>query len=227
MVERGTVEWAPGRVVTTRVADADGDRPLVLAHGAGTDQDHELVTGLRDGLAAAGIPVVTFDYPYTAEGRGRPDRPQVLLACHAAVVDAVGERFGTEPVMGGRSMGGRMATMLAAGGEGIDPVGVAGPVEVTGVVAYAYPLHPAGKPDRLRVEHLARIEVPVLMVVGDRDTMCRTDLYDAHVRPLERVTTHVLGGADHSWRVTKASGRTRQDVVAEAVAATVDWLTGH
>ncbi|MEX1280946.1 MAG: alpha/beta fold hydrolase [Acidimicrobiia bacterium] len=220
MVERGMVEWAPGRVVTTRVAGAGGGRPLVLAHGAGTDQDHDLVTGLRDGLAAAGIPVVTFDYPYMAEGRRRPDRPDVLLACHAAVVDAVGERSGTEPVIGGRSMGGRMATMLAAGGAGI------GPVEVAGVVAFAYPLHPAGKPDRLRVEHLSRIEVPVLMVVGDRDTMCRLDLYDEHVRPLGPVTTHVLAGADHSWRVTKASGRTRPEVVVEAVAATVGWLSG-
>lgn len=219
-IEHGEVEWAPGRVVTTRFAAADGDRPLVLAHGAGTNQDHELVTGLRDGLAAAGIPVVTFDYPYTAEGRTRPDRSEVLLACHAAVVRAMGERFGTEPMIGGRSMGGRMATMLAAGGEGIDPVVVAG------VVAYAYPLHPAGKPDRLRTEHLPRIEGPVLMVVGDRDSMCRMELFDAHVRPLDRVTTRVLAGADHSWRVTKASGRTREEVVAEAVTATVDWLAG-
>jgi predicted alpha/beta-hydrolase family hydrolase len=134
------------------------------------------------------------------------------------VVDGVRDRFGTEPVIGGRSMGGRMATMLAAGGEGIHRV------EVAGVVAYAYPLHPAGTPDRLRVEHLARIPTPVLMVVGDRDAMCRMDRYDAHVRPLGRVTTHVLAGADHSWRVTKASGRTREDVVAEAVRATTDWL---
>lgn len=219
-IETGWVEWAPDRVVATRFAGADGDRPLVLAHGAGTNQDHELVTGLRDGLAAVGVPVVTFDYPYTAEGRGRPDRPEVLLACQAAVVRTVAERFGSVPVIGGRSMGGRMATMLAAGDETAEPAAVAG------VVAYAYPLHPAGKPDRLRVEHLGRIDVPVLMVVGDRDTMCTPDLYDEHVRPLPRVTTQVLAGADHSWRVTKASGRTRDDVVAEAVAATIDWLAG-
>ena len=208
------VEWAPGRVVTATLAEADGPTGMVLAHGAGTDQHHRMVVALRDGLAAAGVPVLTFDYPYKAEGRGRPDRPETLMACHRAVVEQATELFGAPPVLGGRSMGGRIGTMIAS--EGSPPV--------RGAVAYAYPLHPLGKPDRLRVEHLAAIEVPVLMVVGDRDTMCTPELYDRHVRGLAQVTTHVLAGADHSWRVLKSSGRTTDDVNAEAIAATVGWL---
>ncbi len=208
------VEWAPDRFVTTTLAPADGPVGMVLAHGAGTDQHHRMVVALRDGLAAAGVPVLTFDYPYRAEGRGRPDRPEALLACHRAVIERATEVFGGPPVLGGRSMGGRIGTMVAAEGS----------PDVRGVVAYAYPLHPLGKPDRLRVAHLADIEVPVLMVIGDRDTMCTPELYDRHVRHVPNVTTYVLAGADHSWRVLKSSGRTTDDVNAEAIAATVDWL---
>lgn len=211
--EHGTIEWSPGKSVGTRFVASDGSLGMVLAHGAGTDQDHRLVVGLRDRLAAAGVPVLTFDYPYTAEGRRRPDRAEVLLACHRAVVEHATDRFGSVPVVGGRSMGGRMATMLAAGGG-----------TVAGVAAYAYPLHPPGRLDRLRVDHLPAIEVPVLMVVGERDTMCDGVVYDATVRGLPQVTTHVLADADHSWRVPKRTGRTEADVMDEAVAATVVWM---
>lgn len=214
--ERSDVEWAPGRVTTSVAHPAAGRPPVVLAHGAGAGQDHPLVRGLATRLASAGLPILSFDYPYLAEGRRRPDRPDVLMACHRAMVALATERFGTEPVVAGRSMGGRIGTMLAAE----EAPGVAA------VVAYAYPLHPPGKPDRLRVEHLPAIEVPVLMVVGDRDAFVTAELYDEHVRPLPLVTTHVLAGADHSWRVPKATGRTTDDVLDEAVAATVTWLAG-
>src|SRR5690606_7870624 len=95
--------------------------------------------------------------------------------------------------------------------------------EIAGVVAYAYPLHPAGKPERLRVDHLGDIPCEVLMVIGERDTMCTPELYDRHVRPLPRISTHLLAGADHSWRVLKRSGRQPEDVFDEAAAATLAW----
>ena len=100
--EHGTIEWSPGKSVGTRFVASDGSLGMVLAHGAGTDQDHRLVVGLRDRLAAAGVPVLTFDYPYTAEGRRRPDRTEVLLVCHRAVVEHATDRFGSVPVVGGR-----------------------------------------------------------------------------------------------------------------------------
>lgn len=210
-MERGEVEWAEGRVTTTRILPADGDVGILLAHGAGSDQDHPLNAGIRDRLAAAGVPVMSFDYPYQAEGRGRPDREAVLADCHRAVLDHAVERMG-RVVLAGRSMGGRIGTMLAVDAP------------VAGAIAYAYPLHPPGRPERLRVAHLAAIPVPVLMVIGDRDAFVTPELYDEHVRPLPNVTTHVLEGADHGWKVLKRSGRTQDEVFDEAVAVTIDWL---
>lgn len=210
------IPWAPGRSVPATVHA--GSPGVLLAPGAGTDQHHPLVTGLVERLVAGGLGVITFDFPYRAEGRGAPDRPDVLMACQRAAVGFATDVFGAAPIIGGRSMGGRIATLLAAAPDA---------PPIAGVVAYAYPLHPAGKPERLRVEHLGGIACEVLMVVGDRDTMCTPELYDRHVRPLPNVTTHVLAGADHSWRVLKRSGRTPDDVFDEAAAATLTWTASQ
>ncbi len=156
------VEWAPGR--RTRVwaaGDPGWDPVLILAHGAGAGAGHPLVAGLRDQLAAAGAFCVTFNYPYTEEGRRWPDPTRRLLACHRAVSEWVRNKTAQTPVLAGRSMGGRMGTYLAADG---DPV--------RALVLYAYPLHPPGRPDRLRSEHLGRIEVPMLFFRGQPRRLC-------------------------------------------------------
>jgi predicted alpha/beta-hydrolase family hydrolase len=108
-------------------------------------------------------------------------------------------------------MGGRLATLLAADGHAM-----------AGVIAYAYPLHPPGRPDQLRIEHLPRMAVPSLFFQGDRDTLARTDLFDAHVRPLAGVEVVDLVGADHSWRV---KGRTEPQLLAEVASATEAWIS--
>ncbi len=179
---------------------------VVLAHGAGTDQRHPMVTGIASALADAGHGVMTFDYPYTEAGRRAPDRVPRLLACHRAVVAEARHRSGAPPIVAGRSMGGRMATMLAA--ENAD---------IARVVCLAYPLHPAGKPDRLRIEHLASIAVPMLFFQGSRDALSRAELFDRHIRPLSNATVIDMEGADHSLR-----GR---DWNPERVASTV--VTGY
>ncbi len=182
------IEWSDGRTVST-VWWGSGPATILLAHGAGTDQSHPMITGLARELAEREVGVVTFNYPYTEAGGRRPDRADMLLACHLAVLDAVRARHGEAVVMAGRSMGGRMATMLAADGA-----------PTLGVVAYAYPLHPAGKPDRLRIDHLPLVPVPTLFFRGDRDALSRADLFDRHVRPLQRATVVDMAGADHSFR---------------------------
>ena len=184
----GDVEWSTGKRVTT-VDYGSGDTVVVLAHGAGTDQRHQMVVGIALALASEGLRVVSFNYPYTEAGRRRPDRPETLLACHRAVLDRIRAESTGAIYLAGRSMGGRIGTMLAAEGA-----------EVDGVVAYAYPLHPAGKPDTLRVEHLADIGVPMLCFQGSRDALSRSELYDVHLRPLPFVTTIDMPGADHSFR---------------------------
>ena len=182
------VEWSPGRRVTA-VAYGQGDTVVVLAHGAGTDQRHQMMVGIAEALASEGLRVVSFNYPYTEAGRRRPDRTETLLTCHRAVLEAIRSQGAGAIYLAGRSMGGRMGTMLAAEGA-----------EVDGVVAYAYPLHPAGKPERLRVEHLADVAVPMLCFQGSRDALSRPELFDAHLRPLPFVTTVDMPGADHSFR---------------------------
>ncbi|MGF1665596.1 MAG: alpha/beta family hydrolase [Acidimicrobiia bacterium] len=206
-VVTGAVCWSGGSV-TARVY-AESDTTVLLAHGAGTNQDHRLMVGLAGALAETGLGVITFNYPYTELGRKAPDRAPVLLDCHRAVATWAGERT-QRLFLAGRSMGGRMATMLAADG-----------LAMAGVIAYAYPLHPAGKPDQLRIEHLPRMAVPSLFFQGDRDTLARSDLFDGYVRPLTGVEVVDLVGADHSWRM---KGRTEAQLLAEVASATEAWI---
>ena len=178
---------------------------LLLAHGAGTNQDHPRLSGLRDGLATRGLTILTFNYPYTEAGRKRPDVHRVLVNAHRAARDFLMARTGQPVVLAGRSMGGRIGTHLAAGG---DPC--------LGLVCYAYPLHPAGRPDKLRVEHLPQIKAPMLFFQGTRDPLSRMDLFDRYVRPLPNVTVEWLEGEGHSLGGARTEGH-----LAEA---TVTWV---
>lgn len=202
------LEWRDGRRIPIEVT-GDGP-PVLLAHGAGTSRDHPSTVLLRDALAARGLAVATFDYPYRAEGRKPPDRMPTLLAAHRAASGWLADQAGEPPVLAGRSMGGRVGSMLAAEGE-----------PCRAVVCYAYPLHPAGKPDRLRVDHLGDLPVPMLAIQGTRDALARADLVDRHLRPLPKVTVIDLDGADHSYRVR---GRSPDDVAGEVAERTVAWL---
>lgn len=180
----------------------------LFAHGAGTDQQHPMMQSVAHALGDSALFTYTFDYPFMAEGRRRPDTAKTLIACHRAVAEHVESVHGSTPVLVGRSMGARMATMLAAGDE-----------EFPGIVCLAYPLHPAGKADRLRVEHLSSIAVPMLFVQGTRDALSRPDLFDIHIRALPNVTVVDLEGADHSFRGKDWSLERVARMVGEAVAA--------
>jgi hypothetical protein len=176
---------ADGDTVTGKV-EGEGDRGILLAHGAGTNQDHPVMVATRSALAAGGVRVMTFNYPYSEAGRNRPDPTERLLATHRGALSKLAERCPGGTYLAGRSMGGRMGTYLAA--EGAD---------VRGVICYGYPLHPPGKPDRLRIDHLGSIRVPMLFFQGDRDALSRSELFDRHVRPLPKVKVIDLE-ADHS-----------------------------
>lgn len=201
------VRWREGSEVTVREA-GQGGPTVLLAHGAGTDQDHPLVAGLREALGAVGLKAISFNYPYTEEGRRRPDRQQVLMDCHRAIADWARATFGGPLVLAGRSMGGRIATLIAADGHPVDAL-----------VLYAYPLHPAGKPDKLRFDHLPGIEAPMLFFQGSRDPLSRPELFDALVRPI--ATVHDLPGADHSFRI---KGTTRDELNSLLAQETQRWL---
>ncbi|HEX4777090.1 MAG TPA: alpha/beta family hydrolase, partial [Acidimicrobiia bacterium] len=153
------------------------DRAVLLAHGAGADMHAGALVTVADALADARIPSLRFDFPYRSAGRRAPDRPAVL---EAALRDAAAELARrtrlptTRLVVGGRSMGGRYASMVAAD--------VDDPLDVLGVLLLGYPLHPAGKPQQLRVEHFARVRVPCLFVSGTRDNLAPRDELTAATR---------------------------------------------
>lgn len=207
VAETVRVGWEGGDV-TARVV-GDGRDGILLAHGAGTDQDHEFMVLLRDRLAQAGHTVMTFNYPYTERGSKRPDRTEKLLACHRSAAGALQDRV-ENLFLAGRSMGGRIGTYVVADG-----------LEAAGLILYSYPLHPAGKPERLRIDQFPDIHVPMLFFQGTRDALARMELFDAHIRSLPGAQVEILEGATHS---PKGGGWTYESTVDRLVAGTTSWI---
>lgn len=183
-------------------------RGLLLAHGAGSDRGSPSLVAIEE--AVAPLPVVRMNFPYRErEGRRPPDRAPVLVASVREHLDALCERVGAPSdriVLGGRSMGGRMCSMLAAGATGatVKATGDAelvDPVPVAGLALVSYPLHPPGKPDRLRVEHFGRLDVPCLFVSGTRDPFGAPDELEAHTATIPGPVTHVwIEGKGHDLK---------------------------
>lgn len=188
---------------------------FVCAHGAGGSMNDRSTLAAASALRAKGFGVVRFNFLYKERGSGRPDPMPLLKKCVEAIVARVREE--TAPrrlIIGGRSMGGRAASMLAAEGFACD-----------GLMLLAYPLHPAGKPDQLRDAHLPAITMPTLSLSGTRDPLCTCDLMETVLQRVgPRFRMHWLEGADHSWHVLKSSGRTDADVLDEAARASDTWL---
>ena len=196
------------------------DRAVLLAHGAGADMHAAALTTVADALAGARVPSLRFDFPYRLAGRRAPDRPPVLLA---AVRDAAAElarRAKVPPerlVLGGRSMGGRIASMVAAADvDGIPALGL---------TLLGYPLHPPGKPDRLRVEHFPALTMPVLFVSGTRDAFGTPEELQRHAKKIKgAVEFSWIETGDHSFKPLKASGLSAADALAEVAGAVVDFV---
>jgi predicted alpha/beta-hydrolase family hydrolase len=206
----------PARLYSAKSAST---RPamLVLAHGAGAGQSHPFMVRYAQGLAERGIDVVTFDFPYIQAQRRAPDRAPVLEDTFRRVVAAAAARAelnGRRVFIGGKSMGGRMATHVAAAPD-LWPPSVP---PLAGVVVFGYPLNPPGGPSKRspdRVSHLARIAVPLLVVQGTRDTFGGPDVIR---EAMPNATVHAVAGADHSPAVKYDQGVL--DVVAGFVSAT-------
>lgn len=188
---------------------------FVFAHGAGGQMADRGLQQTAEALVARGLNVVRFNFLYKEKRAGRPDPMPLLKATISAVVARVREELAPEAlIIGGRSMGGRAASMLAA--EGYD---------CAGLLLLAYPLHPAGRPDQLRDAHLPAIHVPVLCINGTRDSMCTRELME---KALQTVTApwqmHWVEGADHGFHVPKRSGRTDAEVVNEVADVSAAWV---
>jgi predicted alpha/beta-hydrolase family hydrolase len=196
------------------------DRAVLLAHGAGADRHAPALRAVADALEAAGIPSLRFDYPYRSAGRRAPDSLPVLAAATLEAATALARRCGLPPgrvVVGGRSMGGRVCSLLVAEGR----------LPALGLVCLGYPLHPAGRPERRRVEHFGRIRVPCLFVSGTRDALAGWEALAEAVRAIPApVRLHGLEGADHGFRTRRRDGRDVTEVLAEVAATVTAWVLG-
>jgi len=196
--------------------NGDHSTVFVCAHGAGGSMSDKGMLTTTRAIAARGVDIVRFNFLYKEKKSSRPDQMPVLKETTAAVVSRVREELKPKKlIIGGRSMGGRAASMLAADGFDAD-----------GLLLLAYPLHPAGRPEQLRDAHLPAIRMPVLCVNGTRDALCTPSLMNA---ALEKVTTSWqmlwIDGADHSFHVLKSSGKTDAQVMNEIADAAQAWIS--
>ena len=188
---------------------------FVCAHGAGGHMADRGMLAIAEPLRRSGLHVVRFNFLYREKGSSHPDTMPRLKECIAAVAAHARREVGPQTlVLGGRSMGGRAASMLVAEEFPCD-----------GLLLLAYPLHPAGRPEELRDAHLAKIKVPVLCLNGTRDALCRRDLME---RVVDRLTgswtMRWLEGADHSFHVLMTSGKLDADVLGEIAEACGTWV---
>lgn len=221
----------PGKI-TVAVNDAESVTALVypaakakrsgmtvlLGHGAGADQLSGFMRMVAAGLAARGFDAMTFNFIYTERGRRLPDPKARLESCYRAVIDAALSHPKLKKnrlVIGGKSMGGRIASQVAA----------ANPDGIAGLVFLGYPLHPPGRPDKLRDEHLPEIKVPMLFVQGARDAF-GTEKEISELIKSRRLpaTLYPIVGGDHSFKVPKALGVPQQSVYETIMDEVAEWM---
>ena len=198
----------------------DGARLLyVLAHGAGAGMRHPFLEVVAQRLAERSIATLRYQFPYMEQRARRPDPPAVAAATvRAAVIEAARVAPGLALVAGGKSFGGRMTSTAQAE----EPL-----PGVRGLVFLGFPLHPPGRPGDSRAEHLARVQIPMLFLQGDRDQFADLKLLKPVLEGLgERATLHLVEGGDHSFHVLKRSGRTDLEVMADLVETIVAWTAG-
>jgi predicted alpha/beta-hydrolase family hydrolase len=201
---------------------AAGDRApaaFVLAHGAGAGHDHPFMVTFAKALRDLGLDVVTFNFNYIEDKRKIPDRGPVLEETYRTVIESVRndlESARRALFIGGKSMGGRIATQVAAADASLP---------VAGLVLLGYPLHPPGRPEQLRTAHLPRIRVPLLIVQGERDSFGTPDELRPVLAPIaSQVTLHVVEKGDHALTASR-----RADVLASTYGELQDviarWIT--
>lgn len=204
------IGWSGGEVSAAWNNVASARAVVVLAHGAGGDMEDRVLVGVSTALEADDVAVLRFNFPYREAGRRTPGSQTDAEDCYRSVADFA-RRTDVPLYLGGKSYGGRMATHI-----------VADDYQVEGLVLLSYPLHPPGRYDKLRDEHLGRITVPMLFLQGTRDTFARPDLLEGTIASLPNAMHVALQDADHGL---KAPGRKPDDVVAEIAAAIRTFTT--
>lgn len=190
---------------------------LILGHGAGAGRTSDFMVSFATGLAARGIDAVTFNFLYTEQGRRVPDANSKLEACYRAVIETVRHRkiCRGRLAIGGKSLGGRIASQVAAGGV----------PDVAGLVYLGYPLHPPGKNGQIRAKHLSDIKAPMLFVQGSRDVFgTPAELRPIIIKLTAPADLYVVAGGDHSFKVLKSAGVTQEDTYKAVLDRIDQWL---
>ncbi len=197
-------------IVVDRPTGWDGSLAFILGHGAGQDMDSSFMSFFHSGLSRLGFLSVKFNFHYIEKGRRPPDAQPKLRATYRVVIDRIQSEY--EPrtiVIGGKSMGGRVASYIAGEIPG-----------VRGLIFLGYPLHPPGRIDKLRDEHLYGLDKPMLFISGKRDSLARQELLDNVVEKIgERATLIWIEGGDHSLKVRKSD----KDSLPAALEAIDEW----
>ncbi|THD60808.1 alpha/beta family hydrolase [Phenylobacterium sp.] len=193
---------------------------LVLAHGAGAGMTHRSMVAIADGLEALGVATLRYQFPYMEKGGRRPDGPAIAhAAVRAAVAEARNRAEGAPLFAGGRSFGGRMTSQAQA----LAPL-----AGVRGLVFFAFPLHPAGKPSVTRAEHLADVGVPMLFVQGSNDALAQLDLLRQTLAGLnDRATLDLIDDADHAFHVPARTGRKDPEVLTAMLTTAAQWMAAQ
>ncbi len=232
-LESRKVELEDGQTVSSVWAFPREDRTgrgraVLIAHGAGSDMNHAFIKYFQEGICQSGLLAVRFNFLYKERRRKAPDPAPRLEACFRSVVQAVrrdpyfsGSKPGTakEPglVIGGKSMGGRIASHLAAQGEALD-----------GLFLLGYPLHPPHRPGQPRTAHLSSIAAPTLFIQGDRDSLCDLGLLKNALQSFQApVRLHVIPGGDHSFKPSKASPLSEREALGQALDVLLEWLASR
>ncbi len=218
------VEVSSGQRTTALLyqAQADTHRPrtLILAHGAGAPQRHPFMVSFSQALSERGLDVMTFNFLYTEQRRKVPDRMPQLVACYRAVIGAARAHVPSARerlFIGGKSMGGRAATHVAADDKALT---------LAGIVLLGYPLHPPGRPDQVRDAHLPDVGRPMLFVQGSRDTFGTPSELKPILASLSPLPTlHHVEGGDHSFKVAGRDAKARQAAVyADIQDSIAEWI---
>ena len=212
-----TAHEEKGEVSALYLRPREAGALLVLGHGAGTSMRHTFMEELAQALAAAGVATFRYNYPYSEKGGGGMDGEKVRLSTvRAAVAAAARQAPGLPLFAGGHSMSGRMTSMAAAG----EPL-----AGLRGILFFAFPLHPAGKPGTERAAHLEKVTAPMMFISGPRDALAELSLLEPAVAKLgERATLHLVDTADHGFRVRKRSRSSTEPVMEELARVAASWM---
>jgi predicted alpha/beta-hydrolase family hydrolase len=218
-METTKITFAVGDEQTSALwlAPPDARACLVIAHGAGAGMTHKAMAATANGLAERGVATLRYNFLYMEQGGKRPDPPARAHAAVRAAVAMAHERAPSLPLFaGGRSFGGRMTSQAQA--KQALP-------HVRGLVFFAFPLHPAGKPGDERAEHLIDVTAPMLFLQGENDALATLDLLRPVIQRLgERATLKLIPDADHSFHVPARTGRKDADVLTDLLDTTAAWM---